>query len=201
MTCEVFSVVEWPYPWGPTGGPNAVWDSDYGQHGSWEHAWRRMCLEAATVTFGDVDELIVGPPPTVTDRALAAESGICSYSRRSVLNVPTTPTDSLGRMRDYADYRLIDTSESLLSPKYTVAPERLRESDQLMVHRVAGRSSAEDPDVLARHFDGIRIEWRDRETHPVVDLAEEDFDGFDLEVDEELVSSLATLGPPAHTCP
>lgn len=185
---EVFSVVEWPYPWGPTGGPDAIWDSDYGQHGAWEHAWRRLGLEASTLTFGDIDELIVGPPPSVTDRALSAEDGISSYRRRGVLNVPTAPTAGLGRMREYADYRLFAPAAPLLSPKYTVVPGRLRERDQLMVHRVAGQRSTHEGDVLARHFDGIRIEWRDGDQLPVPDLLPEDLEGIELAVDEDLVS-------------
>src|SRR5699024_1985934 len=83
-----FAVVDCPYPWGPTGGPDAIWDSDFGQHGSWEHAWRRLCRSAETLTFGDVDELIVGAVPTVTERALASPVGLCSYARRSILNIP-----------------------------------------------------------------------------------------------------------------
>ncbi|MGF7022909.1 hypothetical protein [Brachybacterium tyrofermentans] len=194
---EVFSVIEWPYPWGPTGGPDAVWDSDYGQHGAWEHAWRRLGLAAATLTFGDVDELIVGPPPSVTDRALSAKDGISSYRRRAVLNVPTAPTSGLSRIRDYVDYRLFAPAAPLLSPKYTVVPGRLRERDQLMVHRVAGRRSEDEGDVLARHFDGIRIEWRDGDQHPVLDLLPEELEGTELAVDEELVSDLARLDPHA----
>lgn len=189
------SVVDWPYPWGPTGGPDGIWDSDYGQHGSWEHAWRRLCRTAETITFGDVDELIVGPRPSVTDRALASPQGVCSYARRSVLNIPSVPTRVLGRQRDYADYALRDPSAGLLTPKYTVVPGRLEDTDQLMVHHVRGREVDHEPDVLARHFDGIRIEWRDGEESPVPDQSAEELGVPDPVVDDELVAALTA--PPA----
>ncbi|MGO1406990.1 MAG: hypothetical protein ACTHV2_01160 [Brachybacterium sp.] len=192
----VFSVIEWPYPWGPTGGPDAVWDSDFGQHGAWEHAWRRLCLQASTITFGDIDELIVGPSPPVTDRALDAVQGISLYRRRAVLNLPSRPTRALGRERAYADYLWYDPAAPLLSPKYTVAPAALHDSDQLMVHRVDGRHAPEDPEVLARHFDGIRVEWRDGDQHPVPDGTPDELEPAQLAVDEELLAAMRRSGIP-----
>lgn len=186
-----FSVVRWPYPWGPTGGPDSIWDSDYGQHGSWEHAWRRLCRTAETLTFGDIDELIVGPPPTVPERALDAPNGLCSYARRSVLNLPSRPTRELGRERDYSDYRLYDPTAPLLTPKYTVVPGELDPTDQLLIHRVAGREAPDERDVLARHFDGIRIEWREGERRPVADQSPEDLAPAALAIDDELVDALS----------
>lgn len=190
-----FAVVDWPYPWGPTGGPESIWDSDFGQHGSWEHAWRRLCRDAETLTFGDVDELIVGPAPTVPERALASPVGLSSYARRSVLNIPARPTRELGRMRDHADYLQFDPSAPLLTSKYTVAPGALAGTDQLLIHRVEGREAPDEPDVLARHFDGIRIEWRDGERHPVPDQRLEDLGQPPLAVDGELAEALARTDP------
>lgn len=191
-----FAVVDWPYPWGPTGGPEAVWDSDFGQHGSWEHAWRRLCRDAETLTFGDIDELIVGPAPTVPERALDSPTGFSSYARRSVLNIPSRPTRELDRMRDHADYSLFDPSAPLLTSKYTVVPGALSLSDQLLIHRVEGRQAENEPDVLARHFDGIRIEWREGERHPVPDQSVEDLGDPELAVDQELVDALALTDSP-----
>lgn len=200
-----FAVVDWRYPWGPTGGPESIWDSDFGQHGSWEHAWRRMCRNAATLTFGDIDELIVGPPPTVPERALASPIGLTSYARRSVLNIPTRPTRELGRMRDHADYRLFDPTEPLLTSKYTVAPGALSPSDQLLIHRVDGREARDEPDVLARHFDGVRIEWREGERHPVLDQTTEELDRQAVAVDGGLAEALACTDRsqtgPVQSCP
>ncbi|WP_422115723.1 hypothetical protein [Brachybacterium sp. UNK5269] len=192
----MFSVIDWPYPWGPTGGPDSVWDSDFGQLGAWEHAWRRLCRTAATITFGDIDELIIGPEPTVTERAAASPQGICSYRRMSIVNVPAEPTDGLSRMRDYADYRLYDPEAPLLTPKYTVAPGTLLETDQLLVHCVDGRRVPDETDVLVRHFNSMRIEWRDGEQHPVPDLRAEHVEAQSLCVDEELVASLARIPGP-----
>lgn len=182
---EAFSVVEWPYPWGPTGGPQAVWDSDFGQHGSWEHALRRLCRSARTITFGDIDELIVGPLPTVTDRALAAPEGICSYRRRSVLALPQPglPSD---RDRRYADYLEYDPAESLLSPKYTVAPTALAPHHQLMVHRVDPVEVSDEQDILVRHFDGMRIEWREGDESPVGELSRKNLAQITTTTDDEL---------------
>lgn len=186
----VFTVVEWPYPWGPTGGPDAVWDSDYGQHGSWEHASRRLCRTASTITFGDVDELIVCTPPTVTERALARPSGVCSYARRPILSLPERPRGS-DAPRRYADYCRYDADAPLLSPKYTVVPRALGAHTQLMVHRVDGIAAPAERDVLARHFDGMRIEWREGAREPVPELPPSPTRDRGLSIDQELRRALA----------
>lgn len=156
---DVLAVVSWPYPFGVTGGPSSIWDSDYGQHGCWEHAWRRLARTASTITFGDVDELVVGPPPSVSDRALANPLGICSYARRAILGL--TAKKEPGHLPRHLDYSRYDPRASLLSPKYTVSPSMLTKNHQLMVHRVAGLSATPEEGVLARHFDALRMNWRD----------------------------------------
>lgn len=186
----VFSVVEWPYPFGPTGGPGALWDSDYGQHGTWEHAWRRLCRTAATITFGDIDELVVAIGPNVTDRALAARTGVCSYRRRAVLALPERRRRRAGSPRHFADYSWYEPGAGLLSPKYTVAPASLEPEHQLMVHRVDGIEADDEADVLARHFDAMRIEWRDGADAPVRELRPTEVSP-DAAVDEELRQQFA----------
>lgn len=181
-----FAVVEWPYPFGPTGGPGRRWDSDYGQHGVWEHAFRRLGRLASTITFADVDELIVGPGPSVPDRALTSPHGICSYQRRSILAVPHSRRRRRDDRRRYRDYLLFDPEAPLLSPKYTVVPSALDPQHQLMVHRVDGLTYAHEPELLARHFDGMRIEWREGEVSPVEELLKSDIPRGRTAIDNEL---------------
>ncbi|WP_204325139.1 hypothetical protein, partial [Stenotrophomonas maltophilia] len=46
----VARVVSWPYKFGPQGfDAKRFWDSDYGQHGVWEHGRRRFLAAAASV--------------------------------------------------------------------------------------------------------------------------------------------------------
>ena len=187
----VFSVVDWSYPFGPTGGPGRRWDSDFGQHGVWEHAYRRLCRTASTITFGDLDELIVGPPPSVPDRALSAPRGVCSYRRRSVLAVPHGRRRCRGDARRYGDYMLYEPTAPLLSPKYTVVPSMLGPEHQLMVHRVDGITNDNEPDLLVRHFDGMRIEWREKEVVPVEELRKDHLPRGSMAVDEELREDIA----------
>lgn len=190
----VFAVVPWPYPFGPTGGPDSVWDSDYGQHGAWEHAYRRLARAASTITFGDIDELIIGPPPGVPQRALASPTGVCSYKRRPVLAVPSSPRSPTGSERRYADYGRFEPEAPLLTPKYTVRPSVLGPAHQLMVHRVDGISYEDEPDVMVRHFDGMRIEWRSGETAPVQEIGADELLHRTTALDAPLRRSLRENG-------
>lgn len=188
-----FAVVEWPYPFGPTGGVSKRWDSDFGQHGAWEHSYRRLCRLAETITFADVDELIVGPKPAVPDRALAAPTGVCMYGRRSILAV-TEHRRRTGVTRRYADYLHFSPGAPLVSPKYTVVPAALEREHQLMVHRVDGITVEPSRDLLGRHFDGMRIEWRDGDESPVPEARLEDAPHDDVTIDVELRTDLDATG-------
>lgn len=199
-----FAVVSWPFPFGATGGPQAIWDSDYGQHGCWEHAWRRLCRVSGTITFADVDELILGQPPSVADRALDSDSGMCCYPRRAVLALPNRPLVTPDRT--YVDYPYYEPDEALLTPKYTVAPSKLADHRQLMVHRVQGIECTPTTDVLVRHFDGMRIDWRLGDVDPVPNLDEAG--PGRTAIDTELVNTLKDVfqdypsgGHPATTPP
>ena len=54
---DVSYLIDWSHLYGPTGGPNQKWDSDFGQHQVWEWTRRRFLEKARTVTVSDVDEL------------------------------------------------------------------------------------------------------------------------------------------------
>lgn len=152
-------LVDWPHLYGPTGGPNQKWDSDYGQHQVWEWTRRRFLGKARTVTISDVDELPLtesGRP--VGDVALETKSGVYAYPMRSV--VPRLIPDREEReVRLFSDFNYFQPG-STGSNKYTYVPEKLGDSQQLLVHRVDGAISETPEPAFARHFIGLHRNWR-----------------------------------------
>lgn len=163
-------VVKWDTPYGATGGPNSVWDSDYGQHISWEHARKAFAGSAATCCVIDIDEL-----PFCTDGAVLAEKLAASdkaamfFNRQPIRQFPNRRDESGQSPRTHADYSLGESRGAWLAPKYIYAPARLPKEAQLLVHVIQNLGVQNEPDkeIRAGHFDSIRIRWRKGETRQV----------------------------------
>ena len=156
---DVSYLIDWPHLYGPTGGPNQKWDSDFGQHQVWEWTRRRFLEKARTVTVSDVDELPLtesGAP--VGEVALRTESGVFAYPMRSV--VPRLiPNAEVRDVRLFSDFNYFQPG-STGSNKYTYVPAKLGDSQQLLVHRVDGTVPETPEPTFARHFIGLHRNWR-----------------------------------------
>ena len=170
-------VVKWDTPYGATGGPNNVWDSDFGQHISWEHARRAFADSAASCCIIDIDELpfcIDGSP--LTEKLANSEKAAMFFKRQPIRQFPNRK-DELGRSpRTHADFSLGETRGAWLAPKYIYVPARLPNQAQLLVHviRDLGVQNEPEKEVHAGHFDSIRIRWRRGEKRQVENFESED---------------------------
>lgn len=149
-------VVDWKTPWGPTGGHNQVWDSDYGQHQSWEHALKRLLADANCAIIGDVDELPLHQYGlAIPDILEGIEQPVLSYYRRNIVDVGL---DSAIRL--HSDTFMFEEHKPLAGTKYSISPRRLSENTQLLVHRVVGSDTYQCDDIISSHFGSLRVDWR-----------------------------------------
>lgn len=168
---SIAAVVDWDIPFGATGGPNQVWDSDYGQHQVLEHAMRFVLRDARSVIQQDVDELAIAEGGrSVCDVIESSGLAELRYPRRQILPVPTrqlaSEDDRGHRLHcDYA-YWLADDSTDLAG-KYACIPDRVPRSSHYLVHGVENADRALADGIIARHYGGIRVDWRSGESDPV----------------------------------
>lgn len=182
-------VVKWDTPYGATGGPNSVWDSDYGQHISWEHARRAFASSAASCCVIDIDELPFSSDGTaLVDKLAASDKAAMFFNRQPIRQFPNRRSESGSSLRTHADFSLGEVRGAWLAPKYIYAPARLPKEAQLMVHviRDLGAKNETEKDVQAGHFDSIRIRWRNGETQQVKNFEHED----QIKEPVEIVSAL-----------
>ncbi|MBE7364207.1 hypothetical protein INS43_03270 [Corynebacterium aurimucosum] len=162
-------VVRWNMPYGPTGGPNNVWDSDYSQHVAWEHSRRFFTQKARSALMIDIDELPIHVGGESLPEVLAnTDQAVLHFNRQPIRPFPNR-SDALTDVRVHSDYSLGEERGAWLAPKYIFAPARIVESDQLMAHVVRGQDTTPLPETeaFAGHFDAIRIRWRLEEKRQV----------------------------------
>ncbi|AJI79478.1 hypothetical protein [Corynebacterium singulare] len=155
-------VVKWGMPYGPTGGPNNVWDSDYSQHVAWEHSRRFFAPNAKSVLMIDIDELPIHVAGKSLPEALEeSNQPVLHFSRQPIRQFPNR-SKKLEGVRVHADYSLGEERGAWLAPKYIYSPQLINNDDQLMAHVIRGEDTTPAPSdqVFAGHFDAIRIRWR-----------------------------------------
>ena len=160
---EVVYLVDWPYKFGNTGGPDQIWDSDFGIYMCWEHARWRFLQNANSVIISDVDEFPVSESGrTIVDHLEASEYGAINYPVR---NVPPVRLPSIEKksVRLHSDYGYTNSAFTLYSKKLAFQPKRLPENVQVGNHSIYGweRKTAFVDDVIARHMQGLHYDWRD----------------------------------------
>lgn len=149
-------IVSWDILWGPTGGPNQVWDSDYGQHQAWMHALGRFLKKSNSVIIDDVDELPLHENNiSILDMLNIIEEPVLLFKRRNIVDVGI---DIKPRLHYHTIMYELD--KPLASPKYAFSPKKLNKDTQLLVHRVSGAAAYEAKEVIARHFGSLRMDWR-----------------------------------------
>ncbi|MBO1031877.1 hypothetical protein IPV09_11080 [Tessaracoccus sp. SD287] len=156
---EVIVIVEWPHKFGPLGGPQQQWDSDFGQYTAWEHSRWRFLTSARAVQVGDVDELVLANDlRSCFDLALAEPSGVLYYYARNVVPVPRTGADPNAEVRRHGDCTMHNNEGRIV--KYTYVPAVLDPVQQLKLHAVTYANHPKSEDVVARHCLNVHLRWR-----------------------------------------
>jgi hypothetical protein len=198
----VARVVSWPYKYGPQGlDAWRFWDSDYCQHGAWEHARRRFLEAAASAKNGDVDEMVVSADGgSVFEAAENDRFGIVRYRGRWVVGIgePAAAPPEHVQHTDFATVQRADIRRRFgilprdvlaCPPKWTLVPARCPDNAQWRVHTVdrwpaALRTSAR---FGYRHFREINDNWKYARTRA------ERFDPALHETDEVLKAHFARV--------
>ncbi|MGW8802913.1 capsule biosynthesis protein CapZ [Streptomyces sp. NPDC055775] len=152
-------VVDWPFPFGPQGGPNKIWDSDYCQYGLLEHGRFRYLSQAAGVISADIDELMLADDGrSVFDHAAESETGVVMFSGYWMAKATRTPMAS-DRQRRFTDYH--HRSKGTTTVKWAALPGVVDEmTTQWRVHSVAGSGTVKTDKIHHRHFAGVNSGWR-----------------------------------------
>lgn len=169
-------VIDWQTPYGITGGPANMWDSDFGQYVSWEHARRSFATDASSVMIIDIDELpITTERDNIFTQIEKSEAKSLNFGRQPIRAFNNRATDS-NQLRVHSDYSLGESKGAWLMGKYVYVPSRLEDSDQLKVHLLESKGSMplKNPSTFAGHFDGIRIRWRLGQKEPVPNYRSQD---------------------------
>ncbi len=159
---ETAVVVNWPFKFGPGGGPSWMWDSDFSQYGVMEHARLRFLACADAVVNADIDELVVTRTgESIFDLARRSRTGYLAYPGIMIENA-TEMNDGDARRHCHYIYRRVLPAHAL--NKWTLVPSRCPAHAQWCVHLVT--EMLPDADVASlvthRHFKAITTNWKSR---------------------------------------
>jgi hypothetical protein len=173
-------VVSWPFKFGPQGlDAKRFWDSDYGQHGVWEHGRRRFLAAAASVQCSDVDEMILSRDgESIFEAVERQRSGVLRYHGRWAVGLEgraPAPDKTDKRHRDYAmvkrerhekRFGLITVDADRCPPKWTVVPSRCPPRSQWRIHAIGGHVASRlfTDKFSYRHFREISDSWKYQRT-------------------------------------
>ena len=181
LPLKTIYLVDWPFKFGSTGGPNQIWDSDFGIYMCWEHARWRFLQFANSVFINDADEFPVSKSGTsLVNLVENSSNGAIRYPVRNVPAVPRPELDKQ-RVRLHSDYVYYNSQFTNFSNKVAYQPTRVPEGVQVGNHNFYGWDQKTDTveDVLAHHFLGVHYNWRDgdwsysSDERPPVDANEE----------------------------
>ncbi|QCK88533.1 hypothetical protein E8L99_23620 [Phreatobacter aquaticus] len=169
-------VVDWPFKFGPQGiDARRYWDSDFGQHGVWEHARRRLLEAAASVQGSDVDELVLTTNGrSLFDIAETSATGVLRYEGRWVIGLEGREPPPARPGRRHIDYTVVrkerlETRFGVVKvdadrcpPKWTLVPHRIKDRQQWKIHSIGGHlgSRLVTREVSYRHFREISDSWK-----------------------------------------
>jgi hypothetical protein len=164
------AIVLWPFPYGPQGGPDNLWDSNFCQYGMLEHAKWRLLRRAFGVINADIDELVITPHgATAFDAAARTSHGVVEYEGTWIARVPFGPEPQ----STYSRYGYTDVALGSSEAKWCLLPRRAPRQSQWRVHDVVwGRKASlvpppqpwraltKAPEVAFRHFLALNTGWR-----------------------------------------
>lgn len=91
-------VISWPFKWGPEGGDQVIWDSDYAEYGVLEHARHRFLSTARAVVSLDIDELVLTKDgSSIFDIVQRSDTGHVRFDGRWIENATSTEPDPARR--------------------------------------------------------------------------------------------------------
>ncbi|MDK4527990.1 hypothetical protein QG082_03855 [Kingella kingae] len=185
-------VINWDIPYGVTGGDKAIWDSDFGQYQSWEHAYSRLLRKANCVIIDDIDELILHKDGmAIPDFLELIDESVVRFKRRQIVEVASNYGEVyLPRMHCLT--HLYEKDKPLWAPKYAFKPNKIQPDTHFLVHDVIGSKTVLSDDILGRHFGCLRIHWRMENYTPII-MREKNSFKVDLEEDLELLSSFSKI--------
>lgn len=163
LPLKTIYLVDWPYKFGSTGGPNQIWDSDFGIYMCWEHARWRFLQLANSVFINDTDEFPVSKSGnSLVDLVETSSNGVIRYPVRNVPAVPRAGLDKQ-RIRLHSDYIYHNRKFTNFSNKVAYQPTRVPEEVQVGNHNFYGWDQKTDTveDVVAHHFLGVHYNWRE----------------------------------------
>jgi hypothetical protein len=163
----VVNVVDWPYPYGPSGTHRHLWDSDFCQPGAFQDARFRFLERAASVLNCDVDELVVSSRGESIFEAVEASAGGCvSFGGRWISTaMPASECRDQESLRRHSQFYLLDSADESACPsKWCVVPSQCHRWEQWNAHAIVGRIP--DPfhsgGFSYRHFRAISTDWKYR---------------------------------------
>jgi hypothetical protein len=167
----VVNVVDWPYPYGPSGTSGHLWDSDFCQPGAFQDARFRFLEGAASVLNCDIDELVVSASrESVFEAAEASAGGCVSFGGRWISTaVPTSERRDHEPLRRHSQFYLLDAADDGACPsKWCVVPRECHRWEQWIAHAIVGRDLGQyrSADFSYRHFRAISTDWKYRRSAP-----------------------------------
>lgn len=149
-------------PFGPTGGADGIWDSNYGQLIHYEHARRTSLRASRSVLVNDIDELIGVPGGgTVIERLTKSAKPAIGIPRTNILNVLRPGfTEEDTRAHNVYGYRRNPMTR--LHGKYAAKTQELSENAQLNVHLIRHTrfEKIEAGEMICGNFVGVSTTWR-----------------------------------------
>lgn len=158
-------LVSWPFPYGPRGGVGIKWDSDFTQYCMIEHARRRFFQDAKSVTYADIDELVVcedGMP--LFDHLAASPKSAITYEGVWIESIRIKQDAP----KNFWNYMYNDKRRAPCTRKWTIDPKRLSETAQIRVHGFGEGFEAEFISTIRhRHFKALNFDWKNNRTPEV----------------------------------
>ena len=149
-------------PFGPTGGPDGIWDSNYGQLVHYEHARRFALRESRSILVNDIDEIIgSGRAANVVNRLLDSPQAAIGIPRVNVLNI-LRPGYGEDDVRAHNVYGYVRSARPKLHGKYAVKTQEMTESAQLNVHLIRNTrfEKIDEREFICGNFVGVSKTWR-----------------------------------------
>jgi hypothetical protein len=169
-------VVAWPFKFGPQGPDSKrFWDSDFCQHGAWEHARWCYLAKARSVQSADIDEfLLTRTGRSVFDAVEADWIGGFRYRGRWMVGTSRTAIAPDDPARSHFDYDTVlkpqmDRKFGLMPfdrlacpPKWIVVPQKCPPNAQWGIHSIHGwlPSRRMNNAFSYRHFREISDSWK-----------------------------------------
>jgi hypothetical protein len=184
---DTIVVVNWPYKYGPQGGSDIPWDSDFCQYGFFEHARHRFLAFAQGCLNADVDELVVtSDGASVFEKATESRAGLVLYKGAWIENASEKAAPDGRRHADF--FHRLRALQAASQEKWALAPMRCPSAHQWRVHAVDWVPNDDQlaAEVLYRHFRAITTNWKEARWH-------QERPGPAHMIDSELVAAMGVL--------